>query len=87
MRRTIVVAVTGVLALAGCTKSSSTQAAPTTPGAPATAAVDIQATEFSFVMPDTIPAGVTTLHIENIGGMPHFIEIQSVNGNKGDDDT
>ncbi len=86
MRRTIVVAVAGVLALAACSKSSSTEAAPTTSGAPATASVDIKATEFAFVMPDTIPAGVTTLHVQNIGGMPHFIEIQSVSGGKTDAD-
>ena len=86
MRRTIVVAVTGVLALAGCAKNSSTQAAPTTSEAPVTASVDIQATEFAFVMPDTIPAGVTTLHIQNIGGMPHFIELQTVSDGKTDED-
>ena len=86
MRRTIVVAVAGVLALAGCSKSTSTGAAPSATGGPTIASVDIQATEFAFVMPDTIPAGVTTLHIQNIGGMPHFIEIQSVSGDKTDDD-
>ena len=86
MRRTMVVAVAGVLALAACSKNSSTEVAPSTSAGPAIASVDIKVTEFAFVMPDTIPAGVTTLHVQNIGGMPHFIEIQSVSGGKTDSD-
>ena len=86
MRRTIIVAVAGVLTLAGCSKSTSTGVAPSATGGPAIASVDIKVTEFAFVMPDTIPAGVTTLHVQNIGGMPHFIEIQSVSGGKTDSD-
>ena len=85
-RNIAITAFAGVLVLASCSKSSSTGAAPSATGGPTIASVDIQATEFAFVMPETIPAGVTTLHVQNIGGMPHFIELQAVSGAKTDED-
>lgn len=49
-------------------------------------AISIQLTEFDFLMPNTIPAGVQTLHVENIGGMPHFVEFQAIGEGKTDED-
>ncbi len=90
MRKAVLVAAAGVLTLAACSKSSSgspTGASPRSTRSTATAnTVTVKATEFQFIMPDTIPAGVTTLHVENIGGMPHFLDIQGVTGPKTDDD-
>jgi plastocyanin len=86
IRRIAIVAATSVLVLAGCAKGGTTSGAPPAPSDRGPAPIIIQATEFSFLMPDTIPAGVTTLHVQNVGGMPHFIEIQSVSGGHTDDD-
>ena len=77
MRRTLVALAGITLVLAAC--SSSTPNGNTSPTASASpAGVSIKLTEFDFLMPDTIPAGVQTLHIENVGGMPHFMEFDSV---------
>src|SRR5262245_761145 len=80
MRRTLV-ALSGMLLLAACSNSTPTGGASPTAGA-SPAGVSIKMTEFDFLMPDTIPAGVQTLHIDDVGGMPHFIEFQSIKAGK-----
>ena len=86
MYRAFIAAALATIVLAACSSSSSS----TEPAASSSdadgSAITIQLTEFAFEMPDTIPAGVQTLHIENIGGMPHFIDFQGVKGDKTDDD-
>ena len=73
--------------LAACSNNAAPSTTPSSPsGSAEAAAITIQLTEFDFLMPDTIPAGVQTLHVENIGGMPHFIDIQGIKGNKTDED-
>ena len=84
MRRTLV-ALAGMLLLAACSNSTPTGGASPTAGA-SPAGVSIKMTEFDFLMPDTIPAGVQTLHIDDVGGMPHFIEFQSIKAGKTDAD-
>jgi plastocyanin len=85
MRRTLTVAAGITLLLAACSNNtSSSTTSPTVSQAPE--AITIQLTEFDFLMPDTIPAGVQTLHVENIGGMPHFVEFQGIKGGKTDED-
>ena len=86
MRRAIATAAIGMLVLAACSKTSTPSDSNPPPENPGPAPITIQATEFQFIMPDTIPAGVQTLHIENIGGMPHFMEFQSVAGGHTDAD-
>ena len=89
MKRAPAAAVVSTLLLAACTNSTSGSTSAGT-GSPATSpapeAISIQLTELDFLMPDTIPAGVQTLHVENIGGMPHFIEFQGIKGGKTDED-
>ena len=85
MKRTAIASAIALLALSACGTSDSTNdgaAAPST----APAAITVKLTEFGFIMPASIPAGMTTLHVENVGGMPHFVEIQGVEGNKTNDD-
>lgn len=86
MRRMLISAAGITLLLAACsntTTPSTTESSSSTTGSEA---ITIQLTEFDFLMPDTIPAGVQTLHIENIGGMPHFVEFQGITGGKTDED-
>lgn len=86
MKRIFASLAVGALSLAACSKSTTTAAPSTAPSTAAPSAVTIQATEFQFLMPATIAAGVTTMHVQNIGGMPHFFEIQSVDAGKTDGD-
>jgi plastocyanin len=76
------------LALTACSSGGGTKDAGASTPAPAAGppAVIIKTTEFAFIMPDTIPAGLTTLRIENVGGMPHFLEFQAVGQGKTDAD-
>jgi plastocyanin len=84
MKRTLAALAGIALLLAACSKSTPSD---TSPAASASAAgVTIRLTEFNFLMPDTIPAGVQTLHVENVGGMPHFVEFQRIKGGKSDED-
>ena len=87
MKRAFAAAAVAILLLAACSSSSSssTGAASSSTGT-MPEAITIQLTEFDFLMPDQLPAGVQTLHIENIGGMPHFIDFQSVKGDQTDED-
>lgn len=82
-RRLFAVAVAMTVA-AACSTSSSGSAAPT--GSAAPGPITIQLTEFQILMPPEIPGGVQTLHIENIGGMPHFVEFMAISANKTNDD-
>jgi hypothetical protein len=85
MRRTLVALAGITLVLAACSSSTPNgNASPTASASPA--GVSIKLTEFAFQMPDTVPAGVQTLHIENVGGMPHFMEFDSVEAGKTDAD-
>ncbi len=87
MKRAFAATAVATLLLAACSSSSSSTGAASSPSASGTAdAITIQLTEFDFLMPETIPAGVQTLHVENIGGMPHFVEFQAIKGNKTDED-
>ena len=87
MKRVFAATTVATLLLAACSSASSTTSGAAAPSTSATAeAITIQLTEFDFLMPDEIPAGVQTLHIENVGGMPHFIDFQSVKGDKTDED-
>lgn len=83
-RRLVAVAVAMIVASA-CSSSSSGSAAPTGSAA-AASPITIQLTEFQILMPPEIPAGVQTLHIENIGGMPHFVEFMAISKSKTNDD-
>ncbi len=85
MKRALAATAVATLLLAACSANTSTSAT-SSPAGQTPEAITIQMTEFQFLMPDTIPAGVQTLHVENVGGMPHFIEFQSVAGDKTDDD-
>ncbi len=85
MRRTLVALAGITLLLAACSNSTPNGSASPTAGE-SPAGVSIQLTEFDFLMPDTIPAGVQTLHIENVGGMPHFMEFDSIKAGKSDAD-
>jgi len=76
-----VIALGAILFITACEGTTST--AEPTDGSTSTApapAVDatIGATEFSFQMPDIVPAGEVTLRYENIGGQPHFFEALQV---------
>lgn len=85
MRRTFAAAAVATVLLAACsTSSSSSSGAPASGGSGSP--VSVQLTEFKIIMPAEVPAGVQTLHIENIGGMPHFIDFMSVTGDQTDDD-
>lgn len=86
MKRTFAAAAVATLLLAACSTSSSSSDAGTSPSGGSGSPLTIQLTEFKFIMPAELPAGVQTLHIENIGGMPHFIDFMSVKGDKTDDD-
>jgi len=86
MKRALAATAVATLLLAACSNASSSSSGATPPPSGAPEAITIQLTEFDFLMPDQIPAGVQTLHIENIGGMPHFIEFQGIKGEKTDED-
>lgn len=85
MRRTLVAMAGITLLLAACSTSTPNGSASPT-GSASPAGVSIKLTEMDFLMPDTIPAGVQTLHIENVGGMPHFMEFDSIKAGKSDAD-
>ena len=85
MRRTLVALAGITLLLAACSSSTPNgSASPTASASPA--GVSIKLTEFDFLMPDTIPGGIQTLHIENVGGMPHFMEFDNIKAGKTDED-
>lgn len=85
MKRAFAATAVATLFLAACSSASSSST--TSPAASqAPEVITIQMTEFAFVMPDEIPAGVQTLHVENTGGMPHFIDFSSVKGDQTDED-
>jgi plastocyanin len=87
MKRAFAATAVATLLLAACSNTSSSSSGAASPSTSTTsAAITIQLTEFDFLMPDQIPAGVQTLHVENIGGMPHFIEFQQLTGDHTDDD-
>jgi len=87
MKRALAATAVATLLLAACSSSSSSSTGAASSSTSATAdAISVQLTEFAFVMPDQIPAGVQTLHVENIGGMPHFIDFSSVKGDQTDED-
>ena len=58
------------VALAGLLAASDARAQAKLPGR----VVDVQAGEFFFRAPDTIPAGVTTLRLGQIGMMAHRLK-------------
>jgi len=78
-------AAVATLILAACSTSSSSSSGASPSGGPGSP-VTVQLTEFKIIMPAEVPAGVQTLHIENIGGMPHFIDFMLVQGDQTDDD-
>ena len=84
MRRTLVALAGITLLLGACSDSTPNTASPT--GSASSAGVSIELTEFDFLMPDTIPGGIQTLHIENVGGMPHFMEFDNIKAGKTDED-
>jgi plastocyanin len=87
MKRSLITAAGITLLLAACSNNTTTSTTPSSPsGSTETEAITIQMTEFDFLMPDTIPAGVQTMHLENIGGMPHFVEFAEIKGGKTNDD-
>ncbi len=55
---------------AGCSKPGEQAAAPAPPNA-----VDVTAVNYSFSMPDSIPAGVTTIRLVNKGTELHHIQL------------
>jgi len=76
--------VAAAFVLAGCTKSetksapdtSATAAAPTpAPAAAAPNMVSFTAKEFSFEGPDTIPAGLTMIHLTDTGKELHHVQL------------
>lgn len=85
MKRTFAEAAVATVLLAACSTSSSSSSGASPSGGSGTP-VTVQLTEFKIIMPAELTAGVQTLHIENIGGMPHFIDFMSVTGDKTDDD-
>jgi plastocyanin len=85
MQRTFAAAAVATLLLAACSTSSSSTGSAAPSGGTGTTTT-VQLTEFQIIMPASLSAGVQTLHIENIGGMPHFIDFMSVQGAKTDDD-
>jgi hypothetical protein len=77
-------AVAAAFVLAGCAKSDTQPAADTSAkaaaAAPAAAAatpnmVSFTATEFSFEGPDTIPAGLTMIHLTDAGQQLHHVQL------------
>jgi hypothetical protein len=57
----------GLVAMAACRPAGGPQ-----PQAPEeTNVVQVQATEYSFTMPDLLTGGVVTFEMANIGGLPH----------------
>jgi hypothetical protein len=62
------VASLGLVALAACQPVTGPQ--PQGPGQE-TNVVKVQATEYSFTMPDQVTGGVITFEMANIGGLPH----------------
>jgi plastocyanin len=88
MRRRMFVVATALVAVAaaGCSSSSTAGGGSVSPAAGGTQPVTIQLTEFQIIMPAQIAPGVQTLHIENIGGMPHFMDIMSIADGKSNDD-
>jgi hypothetical protein len=61
--KTLHISATLAFALAACARPAATPAAPNV--------VTIVATDFAFAAPDTIPAGLTTLKLQNQGKEPH----------------
>jgi plastocyanin len=80
MRRIALMMAAGGLLLAGCSSGGTTADAPEQPAAEEEAAepVTIEATEFAFNMPETLPAGEATYRFTNTGGQPHFFEVVRV---------
>ncbi|MFN8582245.1 MAG: hypothetical protein U0163_14885 [Gemmatimonadaceae bacterium] len=79
MRRThLILAVAGTMAGVGCasrdTKAKDTTAAAAAMPAPPNV-VTITTTDFAFQMPDTVPAGLTTLVEKNAGTTLHHVQL------------
>lgn len=84
MHRTVIAPLAGAVLLLGACSDSSTappdSGGPSISTSPSVAGVDatIQGTEFSFLLPETLPSGEVTLAYENIGGQPHFYELAKI---------
>lgn len=68
----LVVAVVGIAAFACAKEKPAEQAAVTAPPA-APNVVHVEATDYSFSAPDTVPSGVTTFHLMNGGKEFHHV--------------
>jgi hypothetical protein len=69
----LVAAITATLALAACGDDGDDSSSPTSSSEAATEVpeVRIEASDFAFDAPASIPAGLTTLTIDNVGAEPH----------------
>jgi len=66
-----------ILVVAGCAKSEQPpEQAPAQAAAPPT--VHVVATDYAFQAPDTLPGGLTTLHLMNQGKEPHHLTIMQL---------
>ncbi len=60
-----------LVAGAACAKGEKTEQAPVQAAAPPT--VHVTATDYAFTAPDTLPAGLTTIHLMNEGKEAHHL--------------
>ena len=88
-RRTILglaVAVAAVAAVGACKEKPAETAAATPPPPPMPQEVTVHARDFAFDAPDTIPAGLTTIHLINDGPGLHHAQLLRIDSSRTVDD-
>ena len=75
MRMRTALALSGLAAVSACRKEAP-------PAPPAPNAVVINASDFTFAAPDTVPSGWTQLRLVNAGPSMHHVALVKINGGK-----
>jgi len=71
--------VASILVACGASPSTGPSSTPTSTSAAAIPKITINATEFSFAMPDTLQAGLVDITLMNQGGLPHLAQLSRLN--------
>jgi uncharacterized cupredoxin-like copper-binding protein len=64
-----------VLTAAACTAAAPAPARSETSAPPTVADLQVEALDFSFVIPDTLPSGWTKITLKNTGQSPHHVQL------------